>query len=134
MSRVPLGCTDCNELLIQHARKQHLDANTQNRRDQNHWQNAVTLLRAEQRKLYINKKGKGDPVGLPAGLDQRIWENLIRVMRGELQPSTFAGAVGNEGLEVLLTQQPFYVKRNYKDSCYGLLASMYVLSWACGSK
>jgi hypothetical protein len=103
-----------------------LDANTHNRRDQNHWQNAVALLRAEQRKIYINKKGKGDPVGLPAGLDLRIRENLIRVMRGELEPSTFAGAVGNaEGSEVPLTQQPFYVRRSYKDSCYGLLASMY---------
>jgi hypothetical protein len=127
MSRVPLGCTDCNQQLIEHAMKQHQDANAHNRRDQNHWSNAVALLRAEQRKIYINKQGKGDPVGLPAGLDQKIRENLVRVMRGDMEPSTFAGAVGNlEELEVPLTQQPFYVRRSYKDSCYGLLASMYI--------
>lgn len=107
--------------------KQHHDATAHNTRVQNQWNNAVALLRTDHLKFYVHEKGKGDPVGLPAGLDQKIRENLVRVMRGDMEPSTFAGAVGNlEELEVPLTQQPFYVRRSYKDSCYGLLASMYI--------
>ena len=75
--------------------KQHHDATAHNTRVQNQWNNAVALLRTDHLKFYVHEKGKCDPVGLPAGLDQTIRENLIRDMCSDTKPSTIAGTVGN---------------------------------------
>jgi hypothetical protein len=127
MSRLPQGCEDWGARLVQHASAQFAVASKENRQNQNHWQKALKLLQEVTRPIWLSKKNTGDPMGLPPDLNQKVRDNLIQVMRRQA-PCLSLGDSVNTLEPVPLHETAFYRNRNYKDSAYFLMASMYELT------
>lgn len=127
MSRLPQGCDDWGARLVQHASAQFAVATRENRQSQNHWQKALKMLQEVTRPIFLNKKNTGDPMNLPAGLNIKVRDNLVQVMRRQA-PCLSLGDSANTHEPVPLQETTFFKNRNYKDSAYFLMASMYELT------
>ena len=64
---------------------------------------------------------------LPAGLNIKVRDNLVQVMRRQA-PCLSLGDSANTHEPVPLQETTFFKNRNYKDSAYFLMASMYELT------
>jgi len=126
MTKKPSGVEDWHERLLQATEARYTEYHLKNNRNKaKQWKDALNMLNRSRVKIRIPKSGanKGLVLGFPKGMNPAVVQVLTRIVNHEedvLLPE-------HEGLRSISVTDEHVVRgRNYRDSAYAILASLYL--------